>query len=182
MYGKENNGIRPKILQLGFRYRSLVEDYYTGFRLQCEGWKSAFCNPNKPTFLGDAPITLVDALNQIKRWDIGLLEVAISKYSPITFGVKSMGLLMGLCYANYAFWPILSIPITIYAFLPQFTLLKGISIFPEVYMHVSYAFWCNCCKITLYCIALLFRFQINGSSCMFFYLWGLMDKIVWSSC
>ncbi|XP_052209374.1 cellulose synthase-like protein G3 isoform X5 [Diospyros lotus] len=118
--------------KLGFRYGSLVEDYYTSFRLHCDGWKSAFCNPKRPAFLGDAPITLVDALNQNKRWDIGLLEVAISKYSPITFGVKSMGLLMGLCYANYAFWPILSIPITIYAFLPQFTLLNGISIFPEV--------------------------------------------------
>ncbi|XP_052210714.1 cellulose synthase-like protein G3 isoform X2 [Diospyros lotus] len=118
--------------KLGFRYGSLVEDYYTSFRLHCEGWKSAYCNPNRPVFIGDAPITLVDALNQTKRWDVGLLEVSISKYNPLTFGVKSMGLLTGLCYTYYAFLPILSIPITIYAFLPQFTLLNGISIFPEV--------------------------------------------------
>ncbi|XP_052209376.1 cellulose synthase-like protein G3 isoform X2 [Diospyros lotus] len=118
--------------KLGYRYGSLVEDYYTGFRLHCEGWKSAFCNPRRPAFLGEAPITLVDALNQTKRWDVGLLEVTISKYSPITFGVKSMGLLMGLCYANYAFWPFLSIPITIYGIFPQLTLLNGISIFPKV--------------------------------------------------
>ncbi|XP_052209370.1 cellulose synthase-like protein G3 isoform X1 [Diospyros lotus] len=118
--------------KLGFRYGSLVEDYYTGFRLHCEGWKSAFCNPKRPAFIGDAPITLVDALNQARRWNVGLLEVAISKYCPLTFGVKSMGLLMGLCYAYYAIGPILSIPITIYAFLPQFALLNGISIFPEV--------------------------------------------------
>ncbi|THG11277.1 hypothetical protein TEA_018790 [Camellia sinensis var. sinensis] len=117
---------------LGFRYGSLVEDYYTGYRLQCEGWKSVFCHPNRAAFLGDVPINLNDVLSQTKRWCVGLLEVGFSKHSPVTFGSKAMGPLMGLCYAHYAFWPIWSIPITIYAFLPQLTLLNGISIFPKV--------------------------------------------------
>ncbi|CAL5437785.1 unnamed protein product [Camellia sinensis] len=99
--------------KLGFRYGSLVEDYYTGYRLQCEGWKSVFCHPNRAAFLGDVPITLNDVLSQTKRW-------------------CAMGPLMGLCYAHSAFWSIWSIPITIYAFLPQLTLLNGISIFPKV--------------------------------------------------
>ncbi|KAH7864113.1 hypothetical protein Vadar_025945 [Vaccinium darrowii] len=118
--------------KLGFKYGTVVEDFYTGFRLQCEGWKSVLCHPTRPAFLGDVPITLNDVLNQIKRWSVGFLEVAFSKYSPVTFGVRAMGPIMGLCYAHYAFWPIWSIPLTIYAFLPQLALLKGVSIFPKV--------------------------------------------------
>ncbi|KAL2543799.1 Cellulose synthase-like protein G3 [Forsythia ovata] len=118
--------------KIGFRYGSLVEDYYTGYRLQCEGWKSIFCDPNRPAFLGDVPISLIDVLNQNKRWSVGLLEVAFSKYSPLTFGIQAMGILMGLAYAHYAFWPIWGVPITVYAFLPSLTLLNGIPIFPKV--------------------------------------------------
>ncbi|PSS11207.1 Cellulose synthase-like protein [Actinidia chinensis var. chinensis] len=118
--------------KLGFRYGSLVEDYYTGYRLLCEGWKSVFCHPERPAFLGDVPITLNDVLSQNKRWSVGLLEVAFSKYSPVTFGARAMGPVMGLCYAYLAFWPIWSIPITIYGFLPQIALLNGVSIFPKV--------------------------------------------------
>ncbi|XAR55157.1 Cellulose synthase (UDP-forming) [Bertholletia excelsa] len=118
--------------KLGFKYGSLVEDYYTGYRLHCEGWQTVFCHPDRAAFLGEVPINLNDVVSQGKRWHLGLLEVAFSKYSPITFGVKSMGPLMGLCYAHYAFWPIWSIPITIYAFLPQLALLGEVSIFPRV--------------------------------------------------
>ncbi|XP_006343827.1 cellulose synthase-like protein G3 [Solanum tuberosum] len=118
--------------KIGFRYGSLVEDYYTGYRLQCEGWKSVFCNPKRPAFLGDIPISLYDVVSQNKRWSVGLLEVAFSKYSPLTFGVQSMGLVMAHCYAHYAFWPIWSIPLTLYAFIPQLTLLNGVTIFPKV--------------------------------------------------
>ncbi|KAM0069991.1 putative cellulose synthase (UDP-forming) [Helianthus debilis subsp. tardiflorus] len=118
--------------QLGFRYGSLVEDYFTGYRLQCEGWESIFCHPSRPAFLGDVPISLIDAVSQTKRWAIGLLEVAFSKYTPMVFGARYMGFVMGLCYAHYAFWPILSIPITIYSFLPQISLLNGVYIFPKV--------------------------------------------------
>ncbi|NP_001312567.1 cellulose synthase-like protein G3 [Nicotiana tabacum] len=118
--------------KMGFRYGSLVEDYYTGYRLQCEGWKSVFCNPKRPAFLGDVPISLHDVISQNKRWSVGLLEVAFSKYSPLTFGVRSMGFVMAHCYAHYAFWPIWSLPIAIYAFIPQLTLLNGVPIFPKV--------------------------------------------------
>lgn len=121
---------------MGFKYGSLVEDYYTGYRLQCEGWKSIFCNPERVAFLGDAPISLLDVLTQNKRWSIGLLEVTFSEYSPITFGVGAMGPLMGLSYAHYAFWPIWSIPVIMYAFLPQLALLNGIPLFPKVSFYI----------------------------------------------
>ncbi|PIN06068.1 Cellulose synthase (UDP-forming) [Handroanthus impetiginosus] len=119
--------------KMGFRYGSLVEDYYTGYHLICEGWQAIFCDPIRPAFLGGVPISLNDALGQIKRWSVGLLEVGFSKYSPMTFGIRAMGPLMGLCYVHYAFWAILSIPITIYAFVPSLALLRGIPIFPKVY-------------------------------------------------
>ncbi|XP_039057000.1 cellulose synthase-like protein G3 [Hibiscus syriacus] len=117
---------------IGFRYGSLVEDFFTGFRLQCEGWMSIFCNPERAAFLGNAPINFRDFLGQNKRWQIGLLEAASSRYSPITFGVKAMGMFMGLSYSFYAFFPIASISVTTYSFLPQLALLNGLSIFPNV--------------------------------------------------
>ncbi|XP_022733526.1 cellulose synthase-like protein G3 isoform X2 [Durio zibethinus] len=116
----------------GFRYGSLVEDFYTGYRLQCEGWKGLFCHPERAAFLGDVPITLFDIINQCKRWCIGLCEVTFSKYNTLIFGSHSMGLLMGLSYSHYAFWPIWCVPVTLYSFLPQLALLNKVSIFPKL--------------------------------------------------
>ncbi|XP_027119792.2 cellulose synthase-like protein G3 [Coffea arabica] len=118
--------------KIGFRYGSLVEDYYTGYHLHSQGWISIFCQPKRPAFLGDIPITLLDVINQQIRWGVGLLEVAFSRYSPLTFGMQALGPLMSLCYANYAFNSIWSIPITTYSFLPQLILLNKIYIFPKV--------------------------------------------------
>ncbi|CAH2078117.1 unnamed protein product [Thlaspi arvense] len=117
--------------KLGFRYGSLVEDYYTGYRLHCEGWRSTFCIPKRIAFCGDAPKCLIDVVNQQKRWAIGLLEFSISRYSPITYGVKCMGLLMGLCYSQNAFWAFWSIPLMVYGLLPQIVLIYGVSVFPQ---------------------------------------------------
>ncbi|KAG8659031.1 cellulose synthase-like protein G3 [Manihot esculenta] len=118
--------------KMGYRYGSLVEDFFTGYQLRCEGWRSMFCNPYRPAFLGNAPISLVDSLNQQKRWVVGVLEVGFSKYSPIIYGIRRVGLLMSLLYSQYAFWPIWSIPITTYAFLPQLALINQVRIFPKV--------------------------------------------------
>ncbi|CAN1254516.1 Cellulose synthase-like protein G3 [Linum perenne] len=117
--------------KMGYRYGSLVEDMFTGYSLHCEGWRSMFCCPKRSAFLGDAPISLVDMLTQQKRWAIGVLEVGFSKYSALTYGVKNAGLLTGLGYCQYSFWPIWAIPLTIYAFLPQLALLNHVHIFPK---------------------------------------------------
>lgn len=118
--------------KMGFRYGSLVEDYHTGYQFHCEGWKSIFLHPKRAAFLGDAPITLFEAVTQTKRWSVGFIEVAFSGRNPLTYGTRAMGFLMGLAYSHYAYWLYWSIPITIYAFLPQLALLNGISIFPKV--------------------------------------------------
>jgi cellulose synthase/poly-beta-1,6-N-acetylglucosamine synthase-like glycosyltransferase len=122
---------------MGFRYGFLIEDFYTGFRLNCDGWRSIFCNPKRPAFLGDAPISLIDALHQLQRWMIGGLQVAFSKFRPITFGVRFVGLLVGLAYTNYSLCAFWFLPLTIYAFLPQLALLNGLTVFPKVCMHLN---------------------------------------------
>ncbi|KAI3842206.1 hypothetical protein MKW98_025996 [Papaver atlanticum] len=119
-------------LTLGFRYGSMVEDFLTGFRMQCEGWRSLFCNPTTPAFLGDFPISLNDSLVQVQRWSLGLTEVGFSKYSPFTFGTKNHSLLMGMAYGFYSIWPLWAIPMIIYGVLPQLCLIHNIYLFPKV--------------------------------------------------
>ncbi|XP_078150950.1 cellulose synthase-like protein G3 [Carex rostrata] len=116
---------------IGFRYGSLVEDYYTGYRLHCEGWKSVFCNPPEPAFLGEAPKSLNDVLNQCKRWAVGLFEVGFSRYCPLIFCVRKVSLGPGLAYSQYAFWGIWCIPIATYAVLPQLALINNRPLFPK---------------------------------------------------
>ncbi|KAI3710667.1 hypothetical protein L2E82_40456 [Cichorium intybus] len=118
--------------KLGYRYGSLVEDFYTGYRLQCEGWKSVFCSPKRPAFLGDAPMNLHDLLNQTQRWSIGVLDMMFSSHSPINYGFKTLPFLQTLCYLHYAFWPIWFIPLVIYSILPQLALIHSFPIFPKV--------------------------------------------------
>ncbi|WOG87566.1 hypothetical protein DCAR_0206795 [Daucus carota subsp. sativus] len=119
--------------EMGFRYGSLVEDFNTGYRMQCQGWRSVLCNPIRPAFLGSSPITLHDMLNQCKRWSMGLLDITFSRYNPLFFGVRFMNPLQAFCFGHYAIWPIWSIPLIIYSFLPQLALINSShAIFPKV--------------------------------------------------
>ncbi|OVA08227.1 Cellulose synthase [Macleaya cordata] len=93
-------------LAMGFRYGSLVEDFFTGYRMQCEGWQGVFCDPQTPAFLGDFPISLNDTLIQVKRWSVGLIEVGFSKYCPFTFGTRRHSLLMDMAYGFDSVWPL----------------------------------------------------------------------------
>ncbi|KAK4801877.1 hypothetical protein SAY86_000080 [Trapa natans] len=118
--------------KVGFRYGSLVEDYYTGYMMQCEGWKSIFCNPDRPAFLGNVPTDLIGMLNQSRRWVVGSLEVTLSRYSVVTYGIRSsLGILMSLSYAQYSFRCLPAVPVTVYSFVPQLALINGSSLFPK---------------------------------------------------
>lgn len=117
---------------IGFRYGSLVEDFYTGYRLHCEGWSSVYCNPETPAFLGDSPKNLSDSLGQVMRWTEGLYEVVFSKYSPLTFGTRRASFLMGLCYTHYSFWGSWGVSLPTYAIVPQLALAFGIPLFPKL--------------------------------------------------
>ncbi|GJR37353.1 cellulose synthase-like protein G3 [Tanacetum coccineum] len=117
--------------EIGFRYGTLTEDTYTSFRLHCEGWKSVFCNPKRAAFVGGSPSTLNDSLTQIQRWYMGFLEIFFNKYCPITYGIRSMNPLQALCYTHYTLRPFWMIPICIYAFLPQISLINSFPIFTK---------------------------------------------------
>ncbi|KAL9994195.1 putative cellulose synthase (UDP-forming) [Helianthus debilis subsp. tardiflorus] len=118
--------------QIGFRYGTITEDVYTSFRLHCEGWKSVLCNPNRAAFLGGSPSNFNDGLTQIKRWYMGFLEIFFNKYCPLIYGVRSMNPLQALCYTHYTLRSFWSIPIIIYAFLPQVSLINSVPIFTKV--------------------------------------------------
>lgn len=124
------------ILQIGFRYGTLTEDTYTSFRLHCEGWKSVFFSPKRAAFLGGSPSNLNDSLTQIQRWYMGFLEIFFNKYCPITYGIRSMNPLQALCYTHYTLRPFWMIPIFIYAFLPQISLINSFPIFTKVRINI----------------------------------------------
>ncbi|PWA52521.1 hypothetical protein CTI12_AA441730 [Artemisia annua] len=119
-------------IELGYRYGSLLEDLYTGFRLQCQGWRSVFGLPKRPAFLGDAPLNLHDLLNQTQRWCIGTLDTAFCKYNPFNQGLKQLPLLQVMCYIHYALWSIPCISVVIYSLFPQIALIRSVPIFPKV--------------------------------------------------
>lgn len=118
-----------------------MEDFHTGYRLTCEGWRSVFYNPKCAAFQGDAPINLLDALSQNQRWCIGLLEVVFSKYNRLIYGAK----FIPLGYAHYPHWPIYSIPIIIYGLLPPLALLKQIRLFVRLFPHVYISYIISLC-------------------------------------
>lgn len=130
-YNYEKNTLWGK--QIGYLYKSLIEDYFTGFILHCKGWKSVYCNPSRSAFLGSATSNLNDTLVQGTRWNCGLLEVTFSKFSPPLYGlILRMPLLQTMCYSYYALQPFYSLPLWCLATVPQLCLINGISLYPKV--------------------------------------------------
>ncbi|KAK9665738.1 hypothetical protein RND81_14G132700 [Saponaria officinalis] len=120
--------------EVGYMYDSALEDYFTGFNLHCRGWKSVYCNPERPAFLGCATINLNDALIQFTRWETGFLDVTLSKYCPLYYGpfVKKLSLLQSMCYAHFGIEPLTSFPFWCLSTLPQLCLLLSIPLYPKV--------------------------------------------------
>ncbi|KAL5712207.1 hypothetical protein ACHQM5_014399 [Ranunculus cassubicifolius] len=87
--------------QIGFRYHTVVEDYFTGLFVHSQGWNSVYYYSTEPAFLGSIVTNLNDALIQSTRWNSGLLES-----------------LSGL-------------PILCYATIPQLSLLHDIPLYPN---------------------------------------------------
>ncbi|XP_017975686.1 PREDICTED: cellulose synthase-like protein G2 isoform X3 [Theobroma cacao] len=130
--------------QVGFLYNSVVEDYLTGFILHCKGWNSLFCDPPRPAFLGTATTKLNDTLLQGARWNCGVLQVALSRFSPLIYGLSRMSLLQTMCYAHLSLQPLYSLPMWCLATIPQLCLLNAIPLYPKVsdswFMIYSYIF------------------------------------------
>ncbi|KAL2469764.1 Cellulose synthase-like protein G2 [Abeliophyllum distichum] len=118
--------------EVGFRYFSVVEDYFTGFHLHCDGWISVYLDPARPCFLGAGTTNLNEIFVQQTRWMVGLVEVAVSRFSPLIYGPQRMSILQSMCYAELAYDPFFFLPLYCLAIIPQLCLLHGISLYPEV--------------------------------------------------
>ncbi|KAF2313475.1 hypothetical protein GH714_011166 [Hevea brasiliensis] len=136
-FGSPSNFISPEIPELSPDH--LVDKPIQSPEVLALAYHVAGCNYENQTpwgyrasVSGECPISLVDLLTQQKRWAVGDFDVAFSKYSPMIYGIRRLGLLMTLLYSQYAFWPIWSIPITTYAFLPQLALINQVRVFPKV--------------------------------------------------
>ncbi|GMN73959.1 hypothetical protein TIFTF001_053096 [Ficus carica] len=123
--------------EMGLMYGCPVEDIVTGLAIQCRGWKSAYYNPERSTFLGLAPTTLEVGLVQHKRWSEGMSQIFLSKYCPFTYGHGRIKLGAQMAYSIYLLWAPFSLPTLYYVIVPSLCLLKGISLFPEVYISIK---------------------------------------------
>ncbi|KAG5560310.1 hypothetical protein RHGRI_003563 [Rhododendron griersonianum] len=117
---------------VGFLYLSVAEDYFTSLvNMHCKGWKSVYCDPVKPAFLGAGTTNLNDVLVQSTRWSSGLVEVGLSSFCPLIYGPKKMSALQTMCYGELAFFPFYFLPLWCFATIPQLCLLNGIAVYPE---------------------------------------------------
>ncbi|KAL2469763.1 Cellulose synthase-like protein G1 [Abeliophyllum distichum] len=123
---------RLRFVWVGFRYFSVVEDYFTGFHLHCDGWISVYLDPARPCFLGAGTTNLNEIFVQQTRWMVGLVEVAVSRFSPLIYGPLRMSTLQSMCYAELAYDSFFFLPLYCLAIIPQLCLLHGIPLYPEV--------------------------------------------------
>ncbi|KAM7485222.1 hypothetical protein LguiA_001231 [Lonicera macranthoides] len=112
--------------------QAIVEDYFTGFNLHCEGWTSVYFNPPKAAFLGTGTTSLNDLLVQGTRWVAGCAEVCLSSFNPVIYGLLRMSVFQSMCYGLAAYYPFICIPMWCLATIPQLCLLNGIVLYPEV--------------------------------------------------
>ncbi|KAK4478175.1 hypothetical protein RD792_017457 [Penstemon davidsonii] len=118
--------------EIGYSYDCLLESTFTGYLLHCKGWNSVYLYPNRPCFLGCTTIDMKDALVQLMKWASGLVQVGLSKYSPLTYGISRMSILQSMCYGYFTFSHFFSVSCFLYGIVPQLCFLYGIPVFPKV--------------------------------------------------
>ncbi|XP_038902679.1 cellulose synthase-like protein H1 [Benincasa hispida] len=127
---EHNSGWGSKV---GWQYGSLVEDVLTGMEIHKRGWKSAYITPTPPAFLGCAPSGGPIPLNHHKRAITGLLEILISKRSPIVTALSDkLQFRQRLMYLWAYLTSIRAIPEICYATLPAFCLISNSHFLPKV--------------------------------------------------
>ncbi|KAK4425538.1 Cellulose synthase-like protein G1 [Sesamum alatum] len=126
-----NDG-KQRAVWVGFRYFSVVEDYFTGFILHCKGWISVYFDPSTPGFLGATPISLGEILVQQTRWSVGFYQVALSRFSPLIYGLLRTSTSQSMCYAEFPYSQIYFLSLYVLAVIPQLCLIIGISLYPKV--------------------------------------------------
>uniref|UniRef100_A0ACD5UWW7 Uncharacterized protein n=1 Tax=Avena sativa TaxID=4498 RepID=A0ACD5UWW7_AVESA len=119
--------------EIGWVYGSMTEDILTGQRIHATGWKSALLDTTPPAFLGCAPTGGPASLTQFKRWATGLLEILISRNSPILGAIfRRLQLRQCLAYLIIHVWPVRAPFELCYALLGPFCLLTNQFFLPKV--------------------------------------------------
>lgn len=117
---------------MGLIYGCLVEDIVTGLCIQYKGWRSMYFNPERKSFLGIAPTTLLQNLIQHKRWAEGEFQIFLSRHCPFVSGYKRIPLKLQLSYCPYLLWAPCCLSMLCYVTVPSIYLLKGKALFPKV--------------------------------------------------
>ncbi|MBA0870245.1 hypothetical protein Goshw_009714 [Gossypium schwendimanii] len=102
------------------------------YLLHCRGWTSVYLCPTRPCFLGCTTIDMKDALVQLVKWSSGLLQIGLSRFSPLSYGVSRMPVLQSMCYGYFIYQPLYAIAFLIYGIIPQLCFLNGIPLYPKV--------------------------------------------------
>ncbi|KAK6138734.1 hypothetical protein DH2020_027523 [Rehmannia glutinosa] len=123
--------------EIGYSYDCLLESTFTGYLLHCKGWNSVYLYPDRPCFLGCTTIDMKDALVQLMKWASGLVQVGLSKFSPLTYGISRMSVLQSMCYGYFALSHLLSISCLLYGIVPQLCFLYGVPLYPKNLIYFS---------------------------------------------
>ncbi|XP_057514936.1 cellulose synthase-like protein H1 [Actinidia eriantha] len=119
--------------EVGWIYGSTTEDVLTGLTIHGRGWKSAYCSPNPPAFLGCAPSGGPAIMTQQKRWATGLLEILFTRKNPLIPALqRKLQFRQCLAYMWIILWALWSIPELCYAILPAYCILTGSHFLPKV--------------------------------------------------
>ncbi|KAK7322378.1 hypothetical protein VNO77_25757 [Canavalia gladiata] len=118
--------------EVGFSYGILLESTVTGYILHSRGWRSAYLYPKTPCFLGCAPTDIKEGMLQLVKWLSELCLLAVSKYSPFTYGFSRMSIIHTLTYCFLTLSSFYAIVFILYGIVPQVCFLKGIPVFPKV--------------------------------------------------
>lgn len=120
-------------LQVGWQYGSTTEDVLTGLVIHARGWRSVYCIPDPPAFLGCAPVGGPTVMTQQKRWATGLLEILMGRKSPIlALFISRLKFRQCLAYVWIFSWGLRSIPELCYALLPAYCVITNSSFLPQV--------------------------------------------------
>ncbi|URE38655.1 cellulose synthase-like protein [Musa troglodytarum] len=113
-------------------YGSITEDNLTGLRIHSMGWRSIYMTPEPPAFLGCAPTGGRASLTQFKRCATGLLEMLLSRKSPILAVMEEkLTLRQCLAYLLFLVLPLRSVFELSYALLPAYCLLADSAFLPK---------------------------------------------------
>ncbi|EEF33041.1 conserved hypothetical protein [Ricinus communis] len=120
--------------EVGWQYGSTTEDMLTGLNIHSRGWRSAYCTPDLPAFLGCSPSCVPVSMTQQKRWATGMLEILVGKNCPIVATITAkLQFRQCLAYLYLLVWGLRSIPELCYMVLPAYCIISKSNFLPKLH-------------------------------------------------